>query len=1121
MGEVLRALDRMTGRQVAIKRLKPQTNLTPSDSNSRMLALAHEFKILAGLRHPNIISVLDYGFETPQQPYVVMDYLEGATDFLAYVGSLSEHGRLLPIIQLLQALTYLHRRGVVHRDLKPSNVVVMPDGVVKVLDFGLAGESDSPDAGGGTLLYMAPEVLMGGPTSPASDLYAVGVLLYETLTGQHPFRIQGSTGEFVERVLQHLPNLEPVPPVLNRTTLEMPMVAPDTNEPTIRIPRPAPPSETDPTQWGMASATAESAPITPDPPKTLRELVGRLLTKNPTERYHDAAHVLTDLCITADIAPPVESIAIRESFLQAAKFVGREQELATLDAALRQVQLGQGAAWLVGGESGVGKSRLLDEVRIRALVAGMPVLRGQAVREVGQPLALWQNIIRHLAFMVSLTDYEAGLLQLIVPEVSQWHAGATPIAPLDSPIAQHSLERLLGVLQALLARAPQPLVLILEDIHWGADGVAAVTASNTRHLILASYRHDEAPDLPSLLPACRVMPLARLGAESVALVSEAMLGPVWPELVERLAEESEGNAFFLVEMVRSLAEEAGGLAHVVGQTLPMRLLTGGIQTVLERRLARIPTTARPLLELAALAGRRLDLDLLGRLAAVDLDQWLIACSSVLEVDDQHWRFAHDKLREAISDRISPDAKPRAHQRIALALEGRGNEADSVLLAYHWRQSGNVYKELSYSVKAADWLLGCGMKFEALAYAQRAKELAATQTIPVAERIELLRVVGMTLQINGYTSAALTDLEEGLTQAEASGDQLGVARLHVALGYLTLIIGKPQQAIDHCTQALTLGQSLADEYAITRALYGLGAAHVQLSRLTEAKAYLHQALAYHEAANNPYHIAETLSHLGNAARNQGHIEEASTYYERALAIVTAIGETRVIVPIRLGISSIYYRRGELDKAIAEAEAVVSLEREHRFRRGEASALSTLGLYLAVAGDHARAEACWLEVIAYYRESNERLPLARVVHNLGDLYGEMGDWAQAKTYLEESLVMFEEIGNRQGRLITLGKLADIALHQDSPATAEAFYRRILTEAVALQLRSDMVHAVYGLGRLKALKGDKAEAVAYLRVVVDDEAGYPDIRQKAQALLDTLTDVTEIDERTLDDIITQETK
>src|SRR5579859_7937808 len=186
MGIVYRATDRLSGQNIALKQVIDPAADSVLSSTSRSidkrLALAQEFQLLASLRHPHIISVLDYGFDAQRQPYFTMDLLENPVTVTEYCLDLPADKKLQALVDIVQALKYLHRRGILHRDLKPANILVA-NGQVKVLDFGLAviheQQHSDKSSTSGTLAYMAPELLIGESASESSDLYAVGVVAYE------------------------------------------------------------------------------------------------------------------------------------------------------------------------------------------------------------------------------------------------------------------------------------------------------------------------------------------------------------------------------------------------------------------------------------------------------------------------------------------------------------------------------------------------------------------------------------------------------------------------------------------------------------------------------------------------------------------------------------------------------------------------------------------------------------------------------------------------------------------------------------------------------------------------------------------------------------------------------
>ncbi|MEM8858425.1 MAG: serine/threonine-protein kinase, partial [Chloroflexota bacterium] len=372
MGVVHLAQDRLTNEEVALKQIHvPAEKLQfvsrpdPEHVQDLQLSLAREFQSLASLRHPNIISVLDFGFDQERQPFFTMNYLSDAMPILSGDQQLSFKGKVTLIQQIFQALAYLHRREVLHRDIKPDNILVQNDHL-RLLDFGLS-RSDTEEqlsSSGGTLAYWPPENWLQKPYVASSDLFAAGIVMFELLTGQHPF---GPVDSFlVDRVLDEEPN------------------------------------------WDCLSGYENFRPI-----------FEKLLHKSPEARYQDPHDLLSALGSLLGEPLSTENDEIREGYIQAASFVGREAELETLSQTLDQVKANDKKIWLVGGESGVGKSRLLEEIRIKALVSGWQVFRGQAVETGGLSFQIWQELIPQLVLGIELSDIEAGILKTFVPNLDQ------------------------------------------------------------------------------------------------------------------------------------------------------------------------------------------------------------------------------------------------------------------------------------------------------------------------------------------------------------------------------------------------------------------------------------------------------------------------------------------------------------------------------------------------------------------------------------------------------------------------------------------------------------------------------------------------------------------------------
>ncbi len=781
MGAVFQATDRLTGNTVALKRvLIPPEHLRFNSfdpANDFALSLAQEFRLMASLRHPNVNSVLDYGFDEARQPYFTMDLLrEPLSVFKA--SWKSDADKVDVLIQLLQALAYLHRRGIIHRDLKPGNILVV-GGQVKVLDFGLsvkreqAGLSDVA----GTLGFIAPEVLMGDPPSEETDLYAVGVIAFEMFSGRQLFDTN-ETSMLIENTLNALPDLR------------------------------------------LISHHAAAA------------VIGRLLAKNPDDRYPSAGATIEAFCAAFDRAVPPETVAIRESFLQTARFTGRERELNTLIGALGQAINGKGGVWLVSGESGSGKTRLLDELRTQALVLGVQVIRGKNVDQGGGLYQMWRAALRWLCLETPLSAEEESLLKAVVPDIADLLGHDVPDAPIVHPL--FAQERLRLTIERVVIRQQRPILLILEDLHWADDDSLELLnhfiklAPSLPLLIVASYRDDERPDLAGYLPDAQLIALKRLNDDDIARLSESMLGEAGrhPNLLALLRHETEGNAFFLVEVMRTLAEQAGQLDHVGEMALPDQVSAQGIDRIIHKRLDRVPDDSLPLLQVAAVIGRQLDLKMLHEFAdGHNLEHWAAVCvnCAVLETqDDGAYQFSHDKLRDGVIDDMPGYRREKLHRAVAETLEAVYLYAPDRVsaAAFHWAQAGDHAKEAHYAAQVGKMALTNGAYQKAVVSLERALALRTYSAESDREWATLKRLTAEAYLGIENTDRAQALYEDCLHDYQAAAYRWGEAAVLNDLGTLANRLGDPATAGARFREALRLASGVRAQPLMLAALIGL-------------------------------------------------------------------------------------------------------------------------------------------------------------------------------------------------------------------------------------------------------------------------------------------------------------
>jgi class 3 adenylate cyclase len=901
--------------------------------------------------HPHIVTIHDVGDESGQ-PYIVSQYMAGgAVDALKHPIALEQ---TLEIAKgVCRGLAHAHANGIVHRDLKPGNVWLAADGTAKIGDFGLAVSLDRSRltmAGMlvGTVAYMPPEQALGGETTQRADLYSLGCMLYEMVTGRPPF-----VGDDPTAVISQHINQPPVAP-----------------------------------SW-----------LTESCPPELEEVILRLLAKDPGERPESAADVLSAL---ERVDPAQKSASHSESNvldrLARGVFVGRDRELDRLRKAFDEAFAGRGSMVMLVGEPGIGKTRAAQELETYARMRGAQVLWGRAHESSGAPAYWpWTQVGNNYASsndLTLLTDDMQGKgpeLVRLFPWLRQGLNVGEPEQLADPEAAQFRFfDAYASFVRAMSNRAP--LLIALDDLHW-ADKPSlllleyvARELARLRVLIVCTYRDTDLSRTHPLSEALAVLNreagfqrvvLRGLSRDEVAAYIRAVanLTPK-PELLDRIFEETEGNPFFLSEVVNLLTQEGKLTESVSDIAVP-----DGVREALGRRLDRISEEANELLQVAAVVGREFAYDTLTLLGERDEDALLRLIEEALEArvieemgQPGRYRFTHALMQETLLDELSTTRRVRIHGQVGEALERRwGARADerATRLAVHFVEAAmlsprHAARAVHYAKLAAQqaeaqfaWDVAARHYESCLALVSEAEDALGE------DEAALLTSLGMCSRNDGEWRAGWRSLMRAISIHRERGNAAGMAR--VTLEAL-LIDAPPARELALIQDALAaLGDG--DPYLEARLLARLTSREYAKALGTEDGTSVRQrASALVDAHGFEDVQAQLLASDASRAAAVRDFDRAADLYGQAYESFARLSRPPEAARMLFSRATYVLIPGRLDEGKAAAERAFAYAREHHIRWFEDNSAAFLAALMI-----ARCDFAGFETLAEDRAGDVSYPI----------------------------------------------------------------------------------------------------------------------------------------------------
>lgn len=1100
MGRVYRAFDTRLKRPVAIK-------VMDQAAGGNLLAVERfirEARAASALNHPNIVTIHEIGQTQDGAHYIVQELIDGTTLRQAQRSPLTVEEKVEIGTQVARALAAAHAAGIVHRDVKPDNIMVRPDGYVKVLDFGLARMANTGGdptemttqsglaTGVGTILgttaYMSPEQARAGVAGPHSDVFSLGIVLYEMLAGRRPFVAETSVGLMAAILSEHPVSL-------------------------VRL--------------------------NPDVPAALDALVQRMLAKEAERRPH-ASEVEAELgAIWKRDGSGGPAVVAAQRIT-----VGRETQRAGLRRAYVRAKSGTSVVLAVTGEPGIGKTSLAEDF-LTELSAGADrpiVMRGRSAEQ----LAGDEAYLPLLEALDSLLHGDGGssvnnAMKTLAPswyfQVATAGSHLAAAASLrDQPAAsQERLKRELAALFAEVSRA-QPLVLFIEDLHW-ADistidmiNYLASRFAEMRVLLLVTYRSAEmAAARHPFVPVSHELqsrgsflelPLDFLQRADVDLyLSLVYPGHAFPASFAAMVHaKTEGSPLFVVDLLRYV-QNSGGIRKengrwVLAGSLPdsPKDLPASAKAMITRKIELLEPNDRKLLVAASVQGNEFDSATLAEAAEMnpaDVEERLECLETIhvfvkrgeeREMPDRtitlRYSFVHVLYQNVLYASLPPTRRATLSGRVAKSMVAHnGGEVAPIAgrVALLFEAARDFAAAAQYFLMAAQHAVQLLAFRETLSLSERGLDsVRVLPAGPEAKQLELGLQMVKGVALRSTTGWSTPELEATFMRARAICQDLGdppqVIPVLWAITLFHLIRGNLTECRDRSDEIIVKATETGNPAFLVAGHHMAGCSREFMGDMAESSRHLERARELHDPARHAEYSAMYGVDCGTLARAMscrplwalGFPDRALERGRETLALARTQRQPLPAAFAMLVLQGVLAYRGDAAEALALGEENIALCREHQLPQEAEWSRSFQGSALISMGRVQDGIDLLTDSLAVQSRIKTRLARSMFLALLADGLRRAGR-------IEDGLKAVDEGFEYAGMIAEGGYVAE--LHRmrgelmrlaGEPEKAEESLRAAMAYAVGQQAKSFELRAATSLASLLLAAGRDAEARTVLAPV-----------------------------------------